>query len=140
MRMDQEMEVFRHAPAVWLDIPCSSDERQWLDYLSSEGDPIGSSYYGIRGDIPDLVLLRISRESDGVYVEEQVDHQSCGITDEDLRNAVRNDRLFAEHHGTSRISGDIAPSWIFWHINLSVFSSKGNPPSKGYLCPFQAYT
>jgi hypothetical protein len=108
MRMDQEMEVFRHAPAVWLDIQCSSDERQWLDYLSSEGDPIGSAYYGIRGDISDLVLLRISSESDGVYVEEQVDHQSCGITDEDLRNAVRNDRLFAENHGLSRISRDIA--------------------------------
>lgn len=108
MRLDQEMKVFRHAPAVWQDIRSSSDGRQWLDYLSSEGDPIGTAYYGIRGDIPDLVLLRISSESDGVYVEEQVDHQSCGITDEDLRNAVRNDRLFAEHHAMSRISRDIA--------------------------------
>ncbi len=108
MRIDQEMEVFRHAPAVWQDIRRFSDERQWLDYLSSEGDPIGTAYYGIRGDISDLVLLRISSESEGVYAEEQVDPQSRGITDEDLRNTVSNDRLFAEHHRMSRISRDIA--------------------------------
>ncbi len=108
MRMNQEMKIFQDAPAPRQDIRNSSEERQWLDYLSSEGDPIGCAYYGIREYMSDLVLLRISSESDGIYIEEQVDHQSYGITDEDLKNAVRNDRLFAEHHGMSRISKDIA--------------------------------
>jgi hypothetical protein len=35
-------------------------------------------------------------------------HKNYGITDKNLRNDVRNDRFFAEHQGTSRISKDIA--------------------------------
>ena len=108
MRTNQEMGVIRDAPVTRQNTRSSSNEYHWLDYLSSKEGPIGSAYYGIRGDMADPALLRISCESDGVYFEEQLDHQNCGITDEDLRAAVRTDRLFAEHHGISRISGDIA--------------------------------
>ncbi len=107
MNPGQEMEQ-RPAPVT----PTVSDdgageEIGWLQSLTTEGEPIGSAYYGVR-NLPDgPVLVSFSAEGKGIYFQEPVQHQAYGITDEDLGEAVRQDPLFAEHYGIYRITPDI---------------------------------
>ena len=85
----------------------AGEEIRWLQSLMTACEPIRSAYYGVSELPRGPVLVKFSMEGKGIYFQELVQHQSCGITDEDLREAVRQDMLFAEHHGISRITPDI---------------------------------
>jgi hypothetical protein len=82
-------------------------EIRWLHGLMTTSKPIRSGYYGVRKLLQGPVLVRFSAEREGIYFQEQVQHQDYGITDEDLCEAIRLDPLFAELHGISRITPDI---------------------------------
>ena len=83
------------------------EEIHWLQSLTTEDEPVTSAYYGVRELLHGPVLVKFSAEAEGIYFQELVQHQACGITNEDLLEAVRQDPLFAEHHGISRITPDI---------------------------------
>lgn len=83
-------------------------EIRLLNTLTRESEPIRSAYYGVRDLGSGLVLVRYSAEKERIYFHEPVQHQDYGITDEDLREAVRQDTLFAELYGISRITPDIS--------------------------------
>jgi len=83
------------------------EEIRWLKGLTTTSEPIRSAYYGVREFLQGPVLVRFSAEREGIYFQELVQHQDYGITDEDLREAIRLDPLFSEHHGISRITPDI---------------------------------
>jgi hypothetical protein len=73
----------------------------------SGNEPIRSASYSVRELLHGLVLVKFSAEGEVIYFQELVQHQAYGITDEDLREAVRQNLLFAEHHGISHISPDV---------------------------------
>jgi hypothetical protein len=99
----------RQAPVVSLvsDYGAPEEIRQ-LNSLMSGSEPIRSAYYGVRDLLHGPLLVRYSAEKEGIYFQEPVQHQDYGITDEDLREGIRQDSLFAEHHGISRITPDIS--------------------------------
>ncbi|NYT07167.1 MAG: hypothetical protein GKC05_02775 [Methanomicrobiales archaeon] len=84
------------------------EEIVWLHGLMAESMPIRSAYYGVRDQVRGPQLVRYSAEKEGIYFQEPMQHQDYGITDEDLHEAVRQDALFAEHHGISRITPEIS--------------------------------
>jgi hypothetical protein len=107
MNSSPEMEQ-RQAPVTpQLSDDGAGEEIQWLQSLTTGDVPIRSAYYGVRELLHGPVLVKFSAEGEGIYFQELVQHQAYGITDEDLREAVRQDPLFAEHHGISRITPDI---------------------------------
>ena len=83
-------------------------EIRQLNGLTRESEPVRSALYGVRDPGSGPVLVRYSVERDQIYVHEPVQHQDYGITDEDLCEAIRQDTLFGELHGISRITPDIS--------------------------------
>lgn len=107
MNSSPEMEQ-RPAPVVPNVRDAGAEEAiRWLQSLSTECEPIRSAYYGVRELLHGPVLVKFSAEGGGIYFQDLVEHQAFGITDEDLLEAVRQDTLFAEHHGISRITPGI---------------------------------
>ncbi len=84
------------------------EEIRQLNCLVKDSEPIRSAYYGIMDYLPVPLLVRYTPEKEGIYFQEPVHYQDYGITEEDLAEAIRQDALFAEHHGISRITPDIS--------------------------------
>lgn len=103
-----EMEQRRPPITSRLSDDGAPEEIRRLNSLTRECKPIRSAYYGVRDLGSGPVLVRYSVEKEHIYVQEPVQHQDYGITDEDLSEAIRQDALFAELCGISRITPDIS--------------------------------
>jgi hypothetical protein len=84
-----------------------SADNSLVDLIFEDTDQIGDSHYYISSEQQDLVLWKRSIDRNGVEFHERIAAESCGITEDDLVDAVRICRGPLGHAGIWPISGHI---------------------------------
>ena len=108
MQMSQDTGEIRFTELFWTGSSGSTDEYGLIDLLIEDTEQTGDSYYIIGRERMNLVLWKICVDKNGVEFHERVDAATCGITEEDILDAVRMCRTPANHPGVWPITGHIA--------------------------------